>query len=250
MFPHDKRLRYLAGALRGAFPRPLRLPRASTQSDHDYIAAQQAALALHSRRTASAAVGRGMVTAGTAEPTVTDPIPVPVVTVAMRAGGAADTLLKLDVRWRLHRASPPPPIYPSLPPPRQPPSSPPPPFLRRAGKRCVHHLCGHHRMARIPQWLRRGAARGAARAGGRRPLVQPPALLGAEPPLFGAAPRRGGRQRGRCGGGGGAGRRRRRRRRRAAQRFRPHAAKRRARRAAHGPGHGRRAGERHPWGHV
>jgi hypothetical protein len=95
-FGRDRRMRTLGRLLRSCRPHYLRLQRPPEMTDHDYVAAQQQMLFFHARRVCGSIMGRGMLTVGTVLPSFTDPVPIPVITVAARMP-PMDVLIKLDV---------------------------------------------------------------------------------------------------------------------------------------------------------
>lgn len=94
-FGRDKRLRSIGSDLRACRPHYLRIVKPAEATDHDFMALQQLRLFWHGRRVSASCVGRGMLTVGTVLPSYTDPISVPVMTVAARMP-PVDAVIKLD----------------------------------------------------------------------------------------------------------------------------------------------------------
>jgi hypothetical protein len=95
-FGRDKRMRTMARLLRSCRPHFLRTIRQAQDTDHGFMAMQQQELFWHARRVCASSIGRGMLTLGSALPTYTDPVFIPVLTVAARTP-PNDVLVRLDI---------------------------------------------------------------------------------------------------------------------------------------------------------
>jgi hypothetical protein len=95
-FGRDKRMRTMARLLRSCRPHFLRTNRQAQDTDHGFMATQQQELFWHARRVCASSIGRGMLTLGSALPTYTDPVFIPVLTVAARTP-PNDVLVRLDI---------------------------------------------------------------------------------------------------------------------------------------------------------
>jgi len=96
IFPNDRRIREAARLLRSSRPTYLRVERAPEVSDHDHEGLKQEKLLLLCRRVLANALGRGMLTYGTLELVLTDPIPIPKLCLAGRVPPSNATL-NLDI---------------------------------------------------------------------------------------------------------------------------------------------------------
>ena len=83
-FGKDQRLKEVQRLLNSSKPTLLKVVRKPETNDHDYQAQQQERLRQLGARTMSMAVGRGMFTLFTARPTISEPLPVPVLELSGR----------------------------------------------------------------------------------------------------------------------------------------------------------------------
>ena len=77
LFPNDRRVREAAKLLKTSRPSYLRVDRAPEVSDHDYESLKQDQLLLLCRRILANPIGRGMLTFGTTQPSLAEPLPIP-----------------------------------------------------------------------------------------------------------------------------------------------------------------------------
>ena len=77
IFPQDRRVREAARLLRSSRPTFLRVDRAPEVSDHDHEGFKQDKLLLLCRRVLANPLGRGMLTIGTMQPVLAEPLPIP-----------------------------------------------------------------------------------------------------------------------------------------------------------------------------
>ena len=95
-FPADRRVAVAAGRLRSCRPHRLSLPPSHSSTDHEQAEEQLLAVLQNARATAAAPLGRGMLTWGSSFPSHADPVPIPVLTLAVRVP-PKDFLVKTDV---------------------------------------------------------------------------------------------------------------------------------------------------------
>ena len=77
IFPHDRRIREAARCLQSSRPTFFRVDRALDISDHDYERLKQERLLLLCRRVLACPLGRGMLTIGSMQPVLAEPLPIP-----------------------------------------------------------------------------------------------------------------------------------------------------------------------------
>ena len=94
--PADQRMRTLASMLQSSRPRRITVHRGSEASDHEHMEAQATAVMSNARFSVACPSGRAALTFGTCVNAFTDPVAVPVMTLAARLP-PKDLLLKADV---------------------------------------------------------------------------------------------------------------------------------------------------------
>jgi ribosomal protein L18 len=95
-FPHDSRLRSIARQLQASRPRWLFVDREPEMADPAFIKLQNSSLLWRGRAVMAAGAGRAMFTSSSVFPTFSEPIPVPVLTIASRVPPFG-SLAKVDV---------------------------------------------------------------------------------------------------------------------------------------------------------